>query len=53
MQLMDVSRMIQFVKNGIAVTNLIRALSLRRDKKTPSAGTRMSLRNTREFLLTY
>jgi hypothetical protein len=39
-------RVFQVVENGIAATNLIRALSLRRDKKTPHAGTRNSLRNT-------
>jgi hypothetical protein len=49
---MDISRMISSCGDGegIAVTNLIRALSQRRDKKTPCAGTRKSLPNTRGIL---
>jgi len=37
-------------RDGIAVTNLIRALSLRRDKKIHCAGTRMSLRQPQGHL---
>jgi hypothetical protein len=47
---MEISRMIEVVENENCGSKLVPALSLRRDKNSPWAGTRNSLRNTQRIL---